>query len=163
MTTKPESRNRTERRDDETLSPRFPATGRTPFFAVIGAVLSAAFSALSIFWDITGNDPEPEEQPLGQFLVVVAVIVVTTVILYVFVVRTAGRGNPGRRSLILGILAAASVILFWLGIPVVIAAAATATAFIQRDRLGRFGGMATVGLALAAISTLATAALAIAG
>ncbi|MBS1675070.1 MAG: hypothetical protein JSS74_14025 [Actinobacteria bacterium] len=126
-------------------------------------MLSAAFSALSIFWDITGNDPEPEAQPLGQFLVVVAVIVVTTVVLYFFVVRNAGRGHSGRRSLILGILAAASVILFWLGIPVVFASAAAATAFIERDRRGRFGGMATAGLALAIISTLATAALAIAG
>ncbi len=141
----------------------FPSAGRAPFFAVSGVILATALSALAIFWDVTSNDPEPEEHPVGQFLVAVAVIVVATAILYAVVVRTADRGNPGRRSLILGIVAVATVVVFWLGVPVVVASAAAATAFVERDLLGRLSRTGTAGLVLATIATVVTVGLAIAG
>jgi len=141
----------------------FPTTGRAPFLALGAVVVSGVLTALAVFWDLTGNDPEPEEQPLGEFLVVLGVIIVVTAAVFLFVVRGAARGNPGRRSLILGILGVLSLAVFWAGVPVVLAAAAVAVALVERDALGRFGTMAKTGLGLAAAATLASIILAVAG
>lgn len=141
----------------------FPAAGRAPFLAAVGVVLAAALTALAIFWDLTGNDPEPEQHLLGQFIVVLGVIIAVTALVHLLIVRTASHGNPGRRSLILGILGATSLAVFWAGLPIVLAAAATAAALIERDSRGRLGAMAKGGLGLAVLTTIGAICLAIAG
>jgi len=141
----------------------FPARGRASFFALAGVVVASALAALSIFWDVTENDPEPESQPIGQFLVVLGLILVTTVVIHLVVVRRTGARNPGLTSLVLAIFGLACVVVFWSGLPVVLAAAAAAVAFSDRDRTGRLGGLTRTALVLAALTTLGAAALSVLG
>jgi hypothetical protein len=138
-------------------------TSRTPLVAVIGVALAALLTALGTFWDITGNDSEPEKHPLGQYLVVLAIIGVVAVVCYGLVVRRAMAGNPGRRSAILGAVALISVAAFWSGAPVVLASAAVATALIDGEKLGSVSTPAKIGVGLAGLTTLAAIGLAIAG
>ena len=125
--------------------------------------LAALLTALGTFWDITGNDSEPEKHPVGEYLVILGIIVVVAVVCYGLVVRRAVNGDPGRRGAILGGLSVLSLVVFWAGAPVVIASAAVATALVERDKLGSFGAWAKTGLGLAALSTIAAVVLAIAG
>ena len=67
-----------------------------------------------------------------------AAIVVVTALVFGLVVRRALRKNSARTSartaLVLGILAAASVVVFWLALPPVFAVAALVLARDARDR-----------------------------
>ena len=139
------------------------SASRTPLVAVFGIALAALLTALGTFWDITGNDSEPEKHPVGEYLVILGIVAVVAVVCYGLVVRHAVNGNPGRRSAILGGLSVVSLIAFWAGAPVVIASAAVATALAERDKLGGFSAWAKTGLGLAALTTIAAIVLAIAG
>src|SRR3954463_8689203 len=104
-----------------------------PLFAVLGTGIALVLTAVGTFWDVTGNEPGAEDHSLvGEYLTVIAIIAVTTAVLYAFVVRSAPTGNAGRRSLVLAVLGVLSIVVFWAGLPTVFALAAGACALSAR-------------------------------
>lgn len=143
---------------DSPLATRSP---RTVPAVVAGAVLSAALSAVGSFTDLTDNSTA--EHSVGQYLVTVGVIAVAALV----VIATAGKGGsgrrPGRAAVLHGVIGLLTIVLFWTGLPPVLAAGAIACALAERDRLGSFGGGSGTGLALAGLTLTAASVLAVVG
>jgi hypothetical protein len=87
--------------------------------AGVGVVLGFAGMAVD---HLVGDDPGLEDPP--AFLISAAVILVITTLLFGRVVRRAR--DAGRASVIVAVLAVASLPLIWLGVPFAIAPAAIA-------------------------------------
>ena len=129
---------------------------RTPVLAALGIGLSAVLTAIGTFSG--GND-----HGWREYLITLGIVVVAAAIVFGLVVRTAAAGNAARRALVLGILAALSFVVFWAGIPSVLAAGAVACALIDRDRTGHFDGSDKAALGLSAVTVVAAVVLAFIG
>lgn len=138
------------------------APSRTPLLAVLGFAASALFTAMGTFWDLT-DDESGREHSVGEYLFVLGIAAIALAITFGLVVRTAAAGNPGRRSLVLGIVAFLSNVVFWAGIPSVLAAGAVACALIQKDKDQSYSTGSKVGLALSALTVAAALWLAVTG
>ncbi len=141
------------------------APSRTPLLVALGVGASSLLTAMGTFLDLTGNEPagQATSEQLREWLVITGIAAVTAAIVFGFVVRTAARGNAARRSLVLSVLAAPSIAVFWTGIPSVLAAAAIGCALVDRDSRGAFSGAAKAGLVLGAIAVAGAIVTAIAG
>jgi len=135
---------------------------RTPLLAVLGVAASAVLMAVGTFWDLTDNE-SGEGGELTAYAVCVGLSFVCAAIVFGLVVRTAERGNPGRRAAVLGVVSFLSNAVFWAGFPAVIAAGALACALVQKERSGRFSAGSLVGLAFSAVAVAGAVWLAIAG
>lgn len=137
---------------------------RNPLLIAIGLGSSALLTAVGTFADLTDNESgSAGTDEIGSWLTCLAIAAVAAAIAFGLVVRTAARGNAGRRSLLTAVVAFLSLAVFWAGLPAVLAAAAVACALVDRDRHEAFGAMAKVGLAVSAIVTALAVMLAIAG
>ena len=143
-------------------TPAMSGAGRIPMLAVLGFAVSAVLTALGTFWDFNDND-KSEDHSFGDYAIVLGIAAVAAVIVFGLVVRTAADGVPGRRSAILGVVAVVSIVVFWAGLPAVLAAGAIATALLDRDKTGRFGNASKAGLALAGLALVAAVVLAFIG
>ena len=119
-----------------------PATSRRQLAAVLGAGAALVLTAVGTFKDASVG------QGWREYGITAAVVLVVTALVFWFVVRTANASNAGVRSLVLGIVAVLSLVLFWLGLPPVLAAAAIACALVRREQGDRPGGAATTGIVL---------------
>jgi FtsH-binding integral membrane protein len=128
-----------------------------PMFAALGAGISLVLTAVGVFWDITGNDTS--DQGASDYLFSVAVIVVATGLVFGLVARTADASNGTRRALVLAVLSLPSLMLFWAGLPVVVAAGAVSCA----TTAGLRGTGAKVAVGIAALTTVLAVVAAIAG
>lgn len=137
------------------------SSSRTPLLAALALGAAVVLNAVGTFADLTGNGEE--DHGWGEFLFVAAFSVVATAVVFGLVVRTAPRGDAGRRALVLGVLAALSFVVFWLGITAPIAVGAIACALVARDRTGRLQGTAAVGAGLGALALVAVTVLAVVG
>ena len=138
------------------------ATSRARGLAMAGIVSSSVATAVGTFWDLTGNESGNKDE-LGPWLFCVGIILVLAALAYGLGVRGAAAGNASRRSAVLGVLAAATFIVFWTGAPLVLASASVACALVDRDRLGSFGTGSKVGLAGSALAALSAVVLAVVG
>jgi hypothetical protein len=86
----------------------------------------------------------------GAWLTTLGISIVVGVLLFAFVVPRAG----AVASLVLGAAALLSVLVFWAGLTLPIAAAAAWAGWRERQR-GDRSGIATVAVALAALSAVA--------
>jgi hypothetical protein len=136
---------------------------RTSLIAVLGLVTAAVFSAVGVFWDATGNDDKSDSYHDGEYLDTVASEAAVLALVFGLVVRTAAGGRPGRRSVVLGVLGVAGLLVFWSGAPCILATGAVATALIERDQHGRWTKAATAAVAMAGVAGLAAAVLAFLG
>jgi hypothetical protein len=123
-------------------------TSRWPLAAALGAGTALVLTAIGTFKDSTSS------QAWGEYAVTGAIVLVVTALVFWFVVRTATPGSAGRRSLILGILALVSLVLFWLGLPAVLAAASLACATLRREETGRWGAAAATGAVASALAVV---------
>lgn len=135
---------------------------RTPVLAALALALSAVLTAVGTFWDLTGNE-ETKNTEVGAYLAVLGVAAVGCALVFGLVVRGADRGQPGRRSAILGVVGVVTLAVFWTGLPAILAFGAIATALTERDVVGRFGRGAKIGLGLALVTLAGAVAAAIAG
>jgi hypothetical protein len=135
---------------------------RTPLLAALGIATSAVLTAVGTFWDATGNDTR-HGHATREYLVTLGIIVAFAALAYGLGVRTARRGNPGRRAVVFGVLAVVSFVAYWAGLPAVLASAAVACALAQKDEQGSFSTGSKAALALAAVGTAAAAVLAVVG
>lgn len=138
------------------------APSRTPLLAAFGIAASAILTAVGTFWDPTDDD-SGSNHGAGEYLITLGIIVVAAAIVFGLVVRTAAAGNPGRRAAILGVVAALSFVVFWAGLPAVLAAGSLACALLQKDRDGSFSGASVVGLVGSALAVTAAVVLAVVG
>lgn len=134
---------------------------RTPLLATLGVGASAVLTAIGTFWSPL-NDADVDHS-VGEYLVVVGMAALCAAVVFGLVVRTAARGNAGRRAAILGIVGLLSLAAFWAGFPAVIAAGALGCALTQRDRAGSFSAGSKAGMALAAATAGLAVLLAVAG
>lgn len=141
---------------------RTTSTSRTPLLAAIGIGSSTVLTAVGTF--VGENDTgDATRDDLSTWLMTVGIAAVAALVVFGLVVRSAPRGNAGRRTLALGIVALLSVAVFWAGFTTVISAAALACALVDRDVRGTFGTPAKVGLVLAGLAAAAVTSLAFVG
>ena len=141
---------------------RTTTASRTPLLATIGIGTSAVLTAIGTFLGPNDTGDATRDDP-STWLICVGIAVVTALVVFGLVVRTAPSGNAPRRALVLGVVAVLSVAVFWAGLPAVVAAGAVACALLDRDRLGSFDAMSKAGLVLAGLATAAAAVLAFVG
>jgi hypothetical protein len=122
----------------------------------IATVSIAVAVALAAIGSYRGDD----EHATRQFLIVCVIILVAAGIVFWIVVPRIDR--LGRGALILAIIGAVSIVLFWTGVPPVLAGGATVLALGARE-LGTDRGMATAALALAALTVVAAVVIAFVG
>lgn len=137
-------------------------SARTPLLAALAVAVACLLAAVGTFTDPTGNSPEADHT-VGDYLVVVGIVLVAAAVVFGLVVRTADRGNAARRAVVLGVLAVLSLAVFWAGLPPVLAIGAIACALAARDSDGRFSGGATAGLALGGLALVGAVVLAVFG
>ena len=135
---------------DTTLT-RTPSVLRSAGLAVL---LSAILTAVLIARD-TNNGPAWR---VG--LILAAIVVALTVLIFGLVVRRALRRESARASawtaLVLGVGAVASLVVFWLAVPPVFGVAALMLARDARDRRPFRGeAVAVIGAVLAVLGTVA--------
>lgn len=128
-----------------------------PMYAALGAGISLVLTAVGTFWDVSGNDTAAHDG-LSDYLPVVGVVAVATVLVFGLVVRTATPASAGTRSLVLGVLSVLTLIVFWSGLPAVLALGAIGCAAVARvsgrvpvtAKAGAGLGMVALGLAVVA-------------
>jgi hypothetical protein len=123
-------------------------------FAALGAGLGIVLTAVGTFWDLTNNE-SGKPDGFSEFLPVVGIVIVATAVVFGVVAR---RPSPAK-ALGLGIAAVLSCVVFWSGVPSVLAAGALACAF-GSPRLTR---ASKAGIGLATVATVLAIAAAIAG
>lgn len=140
-----------------------PASGRrSGVLAAAGVALSAAAMAVGTFTDLTGNETG-ERDGATEYAFSLGTIAVIATLAYGLGVRGAERGSASRRAAVLGVLAAATFIVFWTGAPLVLASASVACALVDRDRLGSFGAGSKIGLTGSTLAAVSAVVLAIVG
>ena len=123
-----------------------------PMFAALGAGLSVVLTALGTFWDFNGNDPGGRDG-IGEYLIVVGIIAVATAIVF----AVARRPSPVK-ALVLGVLSVLSIVVFWAGLPAVLAAGSVASATGSR-----MTAAAKTGVGLSALAAIGAVVLAFTG
>jgi hypothetical protein len=143
-----------------TPGPTTDTPSRTPLLAALAFGIAVVLNAVGTFADLGGSSEG--DQGWREFLIVVGISAVATAVVFGLVVRTAAGGDAERRSLVLGVLAALSFVVFWAGITAPLALGAVGCALVAGDR-GRLGGAAKAGVALGALALVAVAVLAVIG
>lgn len=147
-----------------TSPPALGTTSEAPVpvlsFAVAGAVVAALATAVGTFADLAGNSNN--DYGIREYGFDLAIIALSTALVFRFVLRTAHQGNAARRALVLGALSIPAVLVFPTGLPYVLAAGALACAAVAR-RAGTSPGYANVAAALATVSIAASLFFAVTG
>jgi hypothetical protein len=130
---------------------------------LIGTYLDTPYKAKgSGEWALTTT----AAQDLDQLPGLVGFAIVGAAVVFGVVVARALRVPPqqtARRSLIVAGVGVLSIVVFWTGLPVILAAAAATLALDARRRLGRLPGTGTAALVLTALTTMTAIWLAFTG
>lgn len=106
------------------------------------------------------------EGDLSELPVLVGFAAVGAAVVFGAVVRPgldAGVHDQARRAVLLAVVGALSLSVFWTGLPVVLAAGASLLALRSRERSGRTTQSATIALALAVLTAIAAVVIAFTG
>ncbi len=124
-------------------------------FAAASVVLATVLLAIGA----SGGD-DGEEYDWSYVLIASAIAIAVAIVLFWVIVPRIKR--PGLGGLVLGILAVVSIVVFWLGLPTPIAAAAAFLGLTARES-GSEAGKGTAALVLAALAVAAAVVLALIG
>ena len=124
--------------------------GSIALAAIILAVVLLAIGAY-------GGD---DDNATTYFIISSLIAIAVALVLFVLILPRIRR--PGVGSLIIGIVAVVSIVVFWLGLPTVIGAAAIALGLGARER-GAETGKGTAGIVLGALAIVAHIVLAFVG
>jgi hypothetical protein len=141
-----------------THRPATASSQRWTIAAVSGIAVATVLTALGTFKD-------PDDHAWRQMIVTEGIVLVTAAIAFWFALR-ARRGEDRaliRTTVVLGVLALLSVVVFWAGTPAVLGAAATALALEARDRRGALGRGPATAVALSAIAVVLAGVAAVIG
>jgi hypothetical protein len=126
-------------------------------FAAAGTLTACTLTAI-------GTIPGPRYDLKDWLFVNVPIILVAAGLIFGLVVPRAARGpKPGTAAVVLGAVAVASFLVFYLGLPTILAAAGVACAAAAHARHGRWTPASVTALTLAAIATAAAVLLAFTG
>jgi hypothetical protein len=146
-----------------TAHPKTRCLAASPaLFAVAGAGLSVALTGYGTFKE----DNLPGDLPVWLFGNLSIIAVATVLVFAVFVRRALRQHDPApiaRISLVLGLLAVATIVVFFSGLPCVLAAAAVCTALAARERAGGWTAVPRVAVALSTVAVILAVFLAITG
>lgn len=131
-----------------TSTPYSPTTGirNWPAYAVGSSGIAAILSALANYTDVFGPTEEGPSDPVWQWLLLIGVSVAIGVGVFATVVRTATPSTADRRGLAIAVVSIPTVVAFWSGLPVILAAAAACLALAS----GRPSRLGVVTLVIAA-------------
>ena len=129
-----------------------------PVLAVLGVATSLLLTAIGTFIADNGTD-----YSFGDYAPLLVMVPVFTAVVFAALVRHADADSGGHRALALGLVGVASTLVFWMGLPAVLAAGAAACALKEKDARGSFSRASQLGLGLASVTVLAAVALAFAG
>jgi heme/copper-type cytochrome/quinol oxidase subunit 2 len=118
---------------------------------LIGSYLDTPYKSGSPDWAIT-----TEQYGLADLGLVVAFAAIGVALVFAVVVARGLRSEPDRtalRSLVVAVVGAVSCLVFWTGLPVILAAGAAVLALDARARLGRTPRTAAAALTLAPLIT----------
>lgn len=132
-----------------------------PLLAALAAGVALVLSALGTFGDFGAS--ETNEQGIEEYLFVVGIVAVATAVVFGLVVRTATPASAGMRGAILAGVAAVSILVFWSGLPPVLAIGAIGCALIARRTDGSFATTARVVMGVATLVLAAAVYLAFMG
>jgi hypothetical protein len=125
-----------------------------PMYGVLGVGTALVLSAIGTFLDF-GN-AEGADQGWPEYLVVVGVVLVAAGVVFGLVVRGAEEGNAERRGLVLAVLGLITGVVFWSGLPPVLAFGAIACATTGREISGTDkAALGIAGVTLIAVTVLA--------
>jgi hypothetical protein len=136
------------------------STNRLPVAAFAGITVAVVLTAIGTFHDAS------EDDKWRRMIITVGLILVTAAIAFWAVRRVLGRDadRVARASLVMGILAFLSLIVFWAGPPAVLASASAVLALAARDRRGgSLGRGPAAALVLSAITVVLAAVAAVIG
>jgi hypothetical protein len=122
-------------------------------FAAVSFVVSAVLTAIGSF---SGDD----DHQWRQWLIVLAISAIATVVVFGIIVPRIE--NLPRGAMILAIIGAVTIVVFWLGLPVVFAGAAVLLVYEARRRAVTSIAL-SVAAALAALTTIAAVVFAFVG
>ena len=128
-----------------------------PTLAVATAVLIFVALAFGYFLDVTDNE-EGEGDVVGWLIVSAVASVIAAALLLRFVPASEsdarGDNKPARHALILGVLSAVTIVVFWTGLPFAFGVPALALAATGQARAPQQGhaGQATAAAVLAALA-----------
>jgi hypothetical protein len=124
-----------------------------PMYGVLGAGVALVLTAIGTFLDLDGGGAE---QGWQEYAVVVGVVLVATAVVFGLVVKGAEEGNSARRGLILAVLGLLTGVVFWSGLPTVLAFGAIACALMGREVTGiDKAALGIAGVTLIAVTVLA--------
>lgn len=118
-----------------------------PTHAGLGIAVSVLLTAFGTFTNLAG-EAEEGGHTAGEYLVVAGMIALGALIVFGLVAKAVTPSNAGGFALAFGVVGLLSVLVFWTGLPAVLAAGAVASAAVDR-RSGAMSGTAKVGVALA--------------
>jgi len=159
-----------------TTAPAAPATTSRPGRAPDPATVAGA--GLGMACTVVGQYVETPWKSAGEWgvdfagkggwgaLALLVAFVGVALLVVGFATARARALAPGRtavRALVLAVLGAVTVLVFWTGLPAVLAGGATGLAVDARRRLGRFPAAAAAALVVAALTVAAAGWLALAG
>ena len=137
------------------------APGNRTLFAALGVGVAVVLTALGTFWDFNGNDGGNNDG-VTAYLAAVAIILVGAAVVFGLVVRPEA-DSAGTRALVLGVLSVLTIVVFWSGLPTVLAAGAAACALGSRRADGAVTGVGKTSLGLAGLATAGAVVLAFLG
>jgi hypothetical protein len=146
-----------------------PLLGPTFAAGTAATVLSVAGMYLDTPWKGQGNKEWAVSADHGGLVELVLTLgFVAAGLAVVFgVVVTRGLHRPAeaeaRRSLVLAVTGVLSVVVFWTGLPIILAIGALVLANDARARLGRIPATASIAIALATLTAVAAVQLALVG
>lgn len=127
---------------------------RVGWAGAVAFVLAALFAATGSFKEESGYfRAELTTEKLTEYLLLVAVILVVTVLIFWLVVRRAlGGERSGIVGSVLGLLGILSVVVFWSGLPAIFGTGGTFLGMEARDSaMGKGWALAAIVLGAAAI------------
>jgi hypothetical protein len=131
-----------------------------PVAAVAGVALATVYTAIGTFQDAT------EDNTWRRMFITFGIILVTAAVAFLAARRALGGSTDrvARTSVVLGVLAFLSLVVFWAGLPAVLAAAAAVLALAARDRRGGVLGRGpATALVLSAITVVLAGVAAVIG
>ena len=130
-------------------------TSSWPTYAALGAGLALVLTAIGTFGDLAADGTA--KHGWEEYAVVVAIIALATALVFGLVVRSATPANAGTRAIVLAVLSVVSILVFWTGLPPVLAFGAIACAMTSRS------GLAKAAMVLAGIAIVGAGVLAVVG
>ena len=144
------------------LGPALAAGAAATVLVLVGTYLDTP-------WKIPGDQEwalTTDQHGLGAGLAGLAFVAAGVAVVFGVVVARGMRGRAGTeaiQSLVLAGVGVLSAVVFWTGLPMILAAGSTVLALDARARLGRTPVPAGIALALAALTTVAAINLAFTG